>query len=97
MCSYRKVKVGQLYRICPDMRSGCENANPPNGLRVSCAAVIDRAGARDQISFQNSHDLARRTAASATRAGWAAASIDRRNEHAPITLPGITWHTQAFG
>jgi len=30
---------------------------PPNVLRVSCAAPIDRDGNRAKISFQNAHDL----------------------------------------
>ena len=57
MCSYRKVKVGQLYRICPDMRSGCENANPPNGLGMSRAAILDRESCRADSSLQNANDL----------------------------------------
>jgi len=44
---------------------------PPNVLRVSCAAPIDRDNSRAEISFQNRYDLARRKAASATRACWA--------------------------
>jgi len=38
----------------------------PNVLRVSCAAPLDRDDCRAETSFQNSHDLARREAASAT-------------------------------
>jgi hypothetical protein len=44
---------------------------PPNGLRVSRAAPLDRDRSRATITVQKSSDLARRTAASATRAGWA--------------------------
>jgi hypothetical protein len=29
----------------------------PNGLALSCAAVIDQDHNLDQISFQNAHDL----------------------------------------
>src|SRR6266508_5241930 len=44
-----------------------------NVLRVSCAASLDRDDCRAEINCQNRHDLARRVAASATRACWAAA------------------------
>src|SRR6266542_2143629 len=33
---------------------------PPNGLRFSCAAVIDRDDSRAEAKFQKSHNLARR-------------------------------------
>ncbi len=46
---------------------------PPNVLRFSCAASIDRNQLRDEFSFQNRPDLARRVAASTARACWAAA------------------------
>ena len=49
----------------------------PNVLRVSCAAQIDRDNHQAEICFQNAHDLARRVAASATRACWAAGLLDR--------------------
>src|SRR6266540_6865146 len=52
---------------------------PPNGLRVSCAAPIDRGGNPNEICFQNAHDLARREAASATRACSAAAVRSKRS------------------
>jgi len=64
MCSYRKVKVGQLYRICPNMRSGCENANPPNVLRFSC-----RRGAAKTAKM---HTISRALGRSAASACWTA-------------------------
>jgi len=47
----------------------------PNALPLSCAAPIDRESTWAKSSFQKRPDLARRAAASATAACWAAAVL----------------------
>jgi hypothetical protein len=54
--------------------SGSRNAPVlarPNGLALSCAALIDRENVRAASCFQKTPDLARRAAASAGAPCWA--------------------------
>ena len=52
--------------------SSTHTPRTPNALPLSCAAPLDRESRRAEASFQNRPDLARRAAASATAACWAA-------------------------
>src|SRR5689334_3795257 len=56
-----------LAQIC--FREGTA-PRPPNGLRFTRAALIDRDGSRAKATFQKSSDLARRIAASGASACW---------------------------